>query len=156
PLRSRPSLFSLLGQTPSARSQLSGLLGEPPGTRRFLNLIANGRLVAKWQYWMAVEDPPTDLLDATVPIPGRPALAAGSAGLLQSDRQQGSWLRTAGAPQPRGEGLVVYAVTVDPEDPTHVFAGSARGILVSRDGGTSFAPHADPELAELSVRRFYW
>jgi hypothetical protein len=156
PLRSRPPLFSLLEQGLTGRSQLSGLAGEPPGTRRFLLQINNHQPTAKWQYWMSVEDPVTDVLDATVPTSGRPAAAATSGGVFVSDSQQGAWLRTAGAPQPRGEGLVAFSVAVDPADPARMFAGTSHGLLVSRDGGATFRPHPDPVLADLDVRRLTW
>ena len=37
-----------------------------------------------------------------------------------------------------------------------MLAGTAAGLLVSRDGGATFAPHPDPELAEVDFRRFSW
>jgi hypothetical protein len=156
PLRSLQPLFSLSGQGPSTRVQIAGLLGEPPGTRRFLLQLNNGQPVAKWQYWMAVDDPATDVLDATVPAPGRPALAATGGGVFVSDRDHAAWLRTAGAPHPRGEGLVAFAVAVDPVDPARVFAGTSRGLWVSRDGGATFGPHPDPALADVNVLRLTW
>jgi hypothetical protein len=154
PLRSQPSLLSLRTEPPGGRTALSGLHGEPPGTRQFLWRLKEGLPVTKWQYWMAVETPPTEVYDATIPRPGRTALAATAGGLFLADRG-GAWVRTIGLPHPRRSGLAVYAVTVDPNDSRRVLAGSSIGLLVSRDGGQTFAPHPDPQLAEVDFRRFY-
>jgi hypothetical protein len=154
PLRSLPSLLSLLPQRPVARTALSGLHGEAPGTRQFLWRLKEGLPVTRWHYWMAIENPPTEVYDATIPSAGRTAFAATAGGLFLGDRS-GAWVRTIGLPQPRRGGVVVYAVTADPTDDRRVLAGTSIGLLISRDGGESFAPHPDPALAEIDVRRFY-
>jgi hypothetical protein len=156
PLRSQPPLLSLeQNQRPSDRTAIAGLQGEAPGARQFLWSLAQGRPVAGWQYWMSVENPATDVFDATVPAPGHAALAATASGLFVSDGGGGGWIRTAGLPQPRRGGLAVYAVTVDPRAPRHVLAGTSAGLMVSRNGGGSFTAHPDPELADVDFRRFY-
>ena len=156
PLRSQGRLFSLLPAPLHERATIAGLKGEPPGSRLFLWLLKEGRPVARWQYWMAVENPAVTVFDATVPAPGQAALAATASGLYLSDRRRASWIEVAGAPAPRGQDLAVYSVTVDPDDARRVLAGTSHGLLVSRDGGRSFTPHADPELADVDFRRFYW
>jgi hypothetical protein len=156
PLRARPALLSLAPTRLAGRSALSGLHGEPPGTRLFLWLLKEERPVARWQYWMSVENPRLEIYDVTIPAPGRPALAAGAAGLFRGDRRADGWIQSAGAPAPRGATLSAYAVTVDPERPAEAFAGTSAGLLVSHDGGRTFAPHRDPELAGVDIRRFVW
>jgi hypothetical protein len=160
PLRSQGPLFTLQQhQPPGGRTAISGLLGEAPGMRQFLWRLKEGQPVAKWQYWMSVENPATEIYDATIPGPGprdaRP-LAATASGLFAADRAAGGWVRVVGLPQPRRGALAAYAVTVDPSDRRHVLAGTAAGLLVSHDGGATFAPHPDPDLAEVDLRRFSW
>ena len=151
PLRARPRLLSLAPGPLPARSTLSGLHGEPPGTRLFLWLLKEERPVARWQYWMSVENPRLEIYDVTIPSPGHPALAAGAAGLFRGDCRADGWIQVAGTPAPRGATLSAYAVTVDPERPAEAFAGTSAGLLVSHDGGRTFAPHRDPELAGVEI-----
>jgi hypothetical protein len=156
PLRSQGPLFTLQrNQRPGGRTAIAGIQGESPGARQFLWLLKEGRPVAKWQYWMSVENPATEIFDATVPSPGSHPLAATASGLFAADRGGGGWLRVIGLPQPRHGALAAYAVTVDPADPRHVLAGTSAGLMMSRDGGRTFAPHPDPELAEVDFRRFH-
>jgi len=156
PLRTRPSLLTLTSQRSGSRLQLSGLVGERPGMRLFLWLLKERRPVARWQYWMAIENPATDIADVTVPARGRPMLAATASGLFLSDPRHAGWIAVAGAPAPRAATLTVLAVTVDPEDPAHVLAGTPGGPLISHDGGRTFAPHPSADLEEVAFRRFYW
>ena len=134
PLRSQAPLLSLQQRRPGGRTALSGLLGEAPGMRQFLWRLKEGRPVTRWQYWMSVENPATEVFDATVPGPERGALAATASGLFAADRAAGGWVRVVGLPQPRRGTLAAYAVTVDPGDRRRVLAGTAVGLLVSRDG----------------------
>jgi photosystem II stability/assembly factor-like uncharacterized protein len=155
PLRSLPPPFSLLTEATGGRTALSGLVGEPPGTRYFLFQLAHGRPVGKWQYWMAVDDPRTEVLGLTAPGARHP-LAATAAGLFRAGAHGAGYVRVAGVPHPRGEALAALAVTIDPEDARHVLAGTSDGLLVSHDGGATFAPHPDRELGDAEVRLFYW
>jgi len=155
PLRSQGPLFTLLQhQRPGGRTAIAGLHGELPGSRQFLWSLKEARPVARWQYWMAVENPATEVFDATPPEPGRPMLAATASGLFAADRAGGGWLRVIGLPQPRHGTVAAYAITVDPLDRRHVLAGTSVGLMVSRDGARTFEPHPDPELAEVDFRRF--
>jgi hypothetical protein len=155
PLRSQAPLLSLQQrQQPGGRTALSGLLGEAPGMRQFLWRLQEGRPVTRWQYWMSVENPATEVFDATIPGPEQGALAATASGLFAADRAAAGWVRVVGLPQPRRRALAAYAVTVDPNDRRRVLAGTAAGLLISRDGGATFAPHPDPELADVDIRRF--
>src|SRR4051812_400890 len=157
PLRSQAPLLSLQQrQQAGGRTAISGLLGEAPGMRQFLWRLKEGRAVTRWQYWMSVENPATAVFDAPIPGPRRGALAATASGLFAADRAAGGWVRVVGVPQPRRGALATYAVTVDPNDRRRVLAGTAAGLLISRDGGATFAPHPDPELADVDIRRFSW
>ena len=129
PLRTQPSRLMLTSQRSGSRLQLSGLVGERPGMRLFLWLLKERRPVARWQYWMAIENPATEIADVTVPARGRPALAATASGLFLSDPRHAGWIAVAGAPTPRAATLTALAVTVDPEDPAHVLAGTPAGPL---------------------------
>jgi hypothetical protein len=155
PLRAEGPLLSLRqSQRPAGRTAIAGLQGEQPGARQFLWRLKEGRPVTKWQYWMSVENPATDVYDATLPAPGRGAFAATASGLFAAEPGGAGWVRVAGWPQPRHGALASYAVSVDPHDPRRVLAGTSAGLLMSKDGGRSFAPHRDPALAEVDFRRF--
>ena len=152
PLRSQPPVLSLLHTSLSGRALLSGLAGEPPGTRYFLYRLQNQLPVAKWQHWMAVDDPATAVLDVAW-LPPASLLAATASGLFVGGARALGFTQLIGAPHPRGAGASVRAVDVDPADPRRVLAATADGVLVSTDGGHTFAPH--PDLDGVEVRRFY-
>jgi photosystem II stability/assembly factor-like uncharacterized protein len=60
----------------------------------------------------------------------------------------GNWTDITGIVQ----GYYVYALTLDPLNPSRVYAGTDSGVYRSADGGLSWSPNSDPALAyELVV-----
>jgi photosystem II stability/assembly factor-like uncharacterized protein len=159
PLRGLPKLSligDLVGQRESDRSLYSGANVEPPGTRLFLYRLKEGLPVQRWQYWMAIDNPVTEINDVSVFGARRPSLVATESGVFGSDARQLAWTRVFGVPRPKQQDSAAFAVTVDPADPAHALAGTSQGLLVSTDGGRTFHPHSDDALAGEDFRRFVW
>jgi hypothetical protein len=154
PLRTQAPLIDLIAELESDRSKYSGLNGEPPGTRLFLYLLKEGIPVVKWQYWMSIENPETEIADVAAFAPDGPGFAATAAGLFFADARRAAWSSVVGEPRPRPRELNAYAVTIDPSDPARVLAGTSEGLLESSNGGRTFHRHHDRRLADEDVRRF--
>ena len=148
--------LALRGQN-SSRRDLAGGAPARRATRLFLHSMREGLPWARWAFWMAVEDPVTELSAITMPGEAGRMLAAGAGGVWLSDRGRYSWTRTfgqRGMPEERETSLL--SVTIDPEDQTHMFAGTTSGLLESTDGGFSFHPHPDARLADERIYEFVW
>ncbi len=127
--------------------------------RMFIRSLTSGKGIVRWQYWMAIAAPLTDIGAIYLPAKGGRLLAAGSAGILVSDDKGGSWTRTLGAPgtMPREKvDLVGLAVASSPADPSFVLASTTEGVFLSRDGGMNFIPHVDSAIREEMIFEFVW
>ena len=140
----------------SMRGEDDAKMPEARSLVLFLDHLAAGRPPARYQFWMAVSDPSTEITELALP-PGRGRMAAAApSGILLSGEGRGAWFRPLGAPgnMPKEGDLQGVSVAIDPLDPNHLLAGTDRGIFVSRDGGRNFMPHPDPKSAGDYVLRF--
>ncbi len=145
------------------RHTLGGKLAHIPRPEQrslllFLDAMRSGRDGGRWNMWMGLQDPYTDVTSLALPS-GKGGLAlAGSGGIMISDRERAHWTRTVGgpAPMPRRRDTFGTAVAIDPADPSHMLASTDRGLLVSHDGGWNFNPHTEPSMSEVVISKFIW
>ena len=124
----------------------------------FLTLLGQGLGAARFQAWMSITDPYTDIGDVAYPRGGGAMAAATQTGIYMSDSSRWSWVRTLGGPgaMPREGDIIGLAVAIDPNDPRRVLASTDRGVMISDNGGYTWAPHPDADLEEAWVTRIVW
>jgi hypothetical protein len=124
----------------------------------FLDHLRNGRPGGRWQMWMGLQDPWTDVTSLAMPSGAGELALASSAGILVTDASRANWTRTLGGPAPmaRQGDLFGSAVAIDPKNSKHVLAATDRGLMVSRDGGWNFYPHQETSMSEVFITKFLW
>jgi len=124
--------------------------------RLFISLAHQGIQTARWAIWMSLDDPMTDVSDIALAPDGGRMLVAAPGGIWLSDLGHGTWTRTLGQPSPRGMAVYGLSVAIDPGDPKHALAGTASGLMVSTDGGFTWAHHTDRKVSTEVVSRLFW
>lgn len=124
----------------------------------FLALLGQGLAGGRFQAWMSVTDPFTDIGDVAYPRGDGPMAVATQMGIYVSDASRWSWLRTLGGPgpMPREGDLIGLAVAIDPNDPRRLLASTDRGVVISDNGGYTWSSHPDSDLEEAWVTRIVW
>ena len=51
---------------------------------------------------------------------------------------------------------MALAAAFDPGNPEHILAGTTDGMLVSFNGGNTFAPHPDKKIRGEQFRQIMW
>ncbi len=154
-----PSSSSSGSSIPDFSSRDNGRKIEDPRTLLlFLHNLENGNPHPRWQMWMSINDPWTQISSIAMPGDKGTLAIASPAGILRSDSNSGAWHRTLGGPGPmaREKDLFGMAVAVDPVDSSHILAATDRGLMVSRDGGKNFLNHTDTGMLDLFVSKFIW
>ena len=107
----------------------------------------------RWAFWKVLLDPITEISDVALPSGAGAMAAASPFGVLVTDPMRGAWSRRVGGPGPMHQTVWGRSAGIDPNEPRHIFAGTATGLYVSRDGGHNFALHSDSALAQEDVQR---
>lgn len=127
--------------------------------RLFLKTLMLGKGIVRWQYWMSIMEPLTDIGAIFLPKPGGRMLIASSAGILVSDDKGGSWTKTLGAPGPMPReklDMVGLAIIAHPDNPKFVLAATTDGVFMSRDAGMNFIHHINEAITDEVIFDFIW
>jgi hypothetical protein len=131
---------------------------EPRSVLQFMYLLGLGLPAGRIQVWMQTSEAIAEIGDIAWPKGDGRMVVAAQAGLLTSDGSRLSWTRTLGGPGPipREGDIIGLSAAIDPRDATHMLAATDRGMLVSDNGGFTWAPHPDTDFEDSWVTRIVW
>lgn len=141
------------------RQRLSHIkMPEERSLLSFMRLLMLGLPAGRLQVWMQASDAIAEMGDIAWPKADGPMVIAAQAGIMVSDRSRYSWSRTLGGPNiiPREGDLLPLSVAIDPQDTRHMLAATDRGMMVSDNGGNTWAPHPDTDFEDSWVTRIVW
>lgn len=123
-----------------------------------MHYMQNGIPPVRWFAWMGIPQFMPMFSNIALPSGDGPMFMAGAGGIYGSDKSRRSWMRILGPSNfyPSDKDEWGIAVTVDPRNPKHVLASTDRGLMVSTNGGATFAHPKVQAIQDLVINQFLW